>query len=106
VRLLGPLELPHGAVLSFCASQTRSAGQRKATGPILVPSSPSPWVCAWPMDMAAAKREVDPNRMITGLTMTKLRLQLGLSSVQALQSWGSMWDEGKCKWSSSFSPHV
>jgi hypothetical protein len=27
--------------------------------------------------MAAAKREVNPNRMMIGLTVTKLRLQLG-----------------------------
>lgn len=32
--------------MSCCESHTRSGGQRKATGPILDPSSPSPCVCA------------------------------------------------------------
>lgn len=42
VLLLTPLELPQGATLSDEALQGRSAGQRKATGPISVPSAPWP----------------------------------------------------------------
>jgi hypothetical protein len=42
VRFEGPFGLPHGPVLSFVAFQLRSAGQRKATGPITDPSDPSP----------------------------------------------------------------
>jgi hypothetical protein len=43
VRLDGGETLPHGAMLSEMEVQGRSLGQRKATGPMTVPSAPSPW---------------------------------------------------------------
>ena len=54
VRFPGPLGLPQGATLSSCAVQGRSEGQRKATGPMLEPSSPSPCWAA-PSELRAAR---------------------------------------------------
>jgi hypothetical protein len=59
VRLVGREALPHGALLSEAALQGRSLGQRNATGPITVPSAPSPWAdSAWRTSPMRAKREV------------------------------------------------
>lgn len=58
VRLDGGEALPHGAVLSAAALQGRSLGQRNATGPMTVPSAPSPWAdSAWWRSPMRAKRE-------------------------------------------------
>lgn len=43
VRLPTPWVLPQGSVLSAPADHGRSAGHRKATGPISVPMAPTPW---------------------------------------------------------------
>jgi hypothetical protein len=59
VRFDGGEVLPHGAVLSKAALQGRSLGQRNATGPIIVPSAPSPWAdSAWWTSPIRANREV------------------------------------------------
>lgn len=42
VRLVTPDELPQGPILSYAALQARFSGHRKAAGPMMVPSSPSP----------------------------------------------------------------
>lgn len=51
-------------MLSFLASQGRSAGHMKATGPIVVPSSPSPWVCALASKGRAANKDRRVERML------------------------------------------
>ena len=98
VRFEGPAELPHGAVLSCCASHTRSGGQRKATGPMLDPSSPSPCVCAWLKAATATNivrsvvrmTEPDTQFLLTRLRITRRETRYMSSpkccSFQALQS--------------------
>lgn len=66
VRFDGPAALPHGAVLSCAASQIRSAGHMKATGPISVPSAPSPCVCAWLRERSDTKTGRRVERILLG----------------------------------------
>lgn len=55
VRFVTPSAEPHGPVLSWEALQGLSSGQRKATGPMTVPSAPAPCTSA---ALALMAREV------------------------------------------------
>jgi hypothetical protein len=72
VRFDGPTALPHGAVLSCAASHIRSAGHMKATGPISLPSAPSPCVWALLSDDNVVKAILVSNwqRMLRGVKDT------------------------------------
>lgn len=62
VRLVTPDALPHGPVLSYAALQARFSGHKKAAGPMIVPSSPSP--CAAKAMLAAERAAMQEENCI------------------------------------------
>lgn len=62
VRLVTPDALPHGPVLSYAALQARFSGHKKAAGPMMVPSSPSP--CAAQAMLAVERAAMQEEKRI------------------------------------------
>lgn len=77
VRSVTPSVLPQGAVLSASALHSRLEGQRKSTGPMVLPSSLCPWTSLAAMatwDSARAAEEMVVKRILAGKeTCTTLR---------------------------------